>query len=417
MTKKSINEKPACPDCGSRQTITDYKHGEIICKCGLVLNDTLFNFGPETRAYDQEKMDKVARTGSPLKFAKQNLGLTTEIDHYDRDILGRSIPTERKAQLYRLRKWQRRARMGTSVDRNLSIALPELDRMCGHLNIPNNIKEECAQLYRKCVKERIVRGRSIESVVAAVIYLISRQRKLPKILDELESVSGVKKKDIGRSYRIICRRMKIRMPVTTAADYISRLASKAGVSGETQAKAIEILEKARKDGTISGRVPISMAAAGIYLAAEMTGDENAKQIKGISGVSEMGIKNRYNELKRFIDRDNGIEVLLEEEIETLDDMLGKVEKKKILLKFADELELSDETKKEAVEILEKVMENGFKLDPRKNINGYIEAAIYLSAMDNEKISLWKIEKVTKTSSTIIWDRKEKIKKALIGIEQ
>lgn len=199
--------KPKCSHCGSSDVVTDYKHGEILCrKCGSVLEDELFDFGPEWRAFDEEQKSKRARTGGPVKFAKLNKGLTTEIDRYDRDIRGGAIQPERKAQLYRLRKWQRRSRMRDSVQRNLSIALPELDRMCAYMNIPGTIKEECAMWYRKAVNKGLVRGRSIESVVAAVIYLISRKHHLPKTLEELAEVSGVKKKDIGRSYRFACRR-------------------------------------------------------------------------------------------------------------------------------------------------------------------------------------------------------------------
>lgn len=292
-----------CKACGNKYTIVDYKHGEVLCRnCGLVLIDTLFDFGPEWRAFDEEQMNKRARTGGPLRFAKQNIGLTTEIDRYDRDIKGSAIPSERKAQLYRLRKWQRRSRMGTSVDRNLSIALPELDRMCAHLNVPNNIKEESARLYRKCVNKGIVRGRSIESVIAAIIYLISRHHRLPKTLEELEGVSGVKRKDIGRSYRTICRRLGMRMPVITAADYVPRLASERGVSGETEAKAMELLEKARKCGIISGKVPISIAAAAIYLAANITKDKKAQKIAGFADVPESAIKNRYHELTKELEK-------------------------------------------------------------------------------------------------------------------
>ena len=292
-------EKETCTACGSDNSIVDYRHGEVLCKdCGLILNDKVFDFGPEWRAFDEDQMNKRARTGGPIKYAKQNIGLTTEIDRYDRDIKGSAIPTERKAQLYRLRKWQRRSRMGTSVDRNLSIALPELDRMCAHLNVSDNIKEECARWYRKCVNQGIVRGRSIESVIAAIIYLVSRNHHLPKTLDELREVSGVKKKDIGRSYRTICRRLNLRMPVITAADYVPRLASQLKVSGNTEAKAIEMLEKARKKGIIAGKVPISIAAAALFLAGRMTNDKSTQKIIGFSDIPESAIKNRYDELAK-----------------------------------------------------------------------------------------------------------------------
>jgi len=296
-----------CPDCGATNLITDYKHGEIVCPaCGLVLEDGLFDFGPEWRAFDEEQKSKRARTGGPVKFAKLNKGLTTEIDRYDRDIRGGAIQPERKAQLYRLRKWQRRSRMSDSVQRNLSIALPELDRMCAYLNIPNNIKEECAMWYRKAVNKGLVRGRSIESVVAAIIYLISRKHQLPKTLEELEEASGVKKKDIGRSYRFACRKLGLRMPVATPMDYVPRFASELGLSGETEAKAIEILQKAREKGVTSGRGPTGVAAAAIYLAGKLTNDKQTqKGIAGrLAGVTEVTIRNRYEEIAREL----GIEI-------------------------------------------------------------------------------------------------------------
>lgn len=300
----------SCMGCKNTKIIVDYRRGEVVCTdCGLIQDDILFDFGPEWRAFDEEQMNKRSRTGGPLRFAKQNIGLTTEIDRYDRDIKGSAVPSERKAQLYRLRKWQRRSRMGTSVDRNLSIALPELDRMCAHLNVAQNIKEECARWYRKCVNKGIVRGRSIESVIAAIIYLVSRQHQLPKTLRELEEVSGVKKKDIGRSYRTICRRLELRMPVVTAADYVPRLASELGVSGKTEAKAIEMLEKARKRGIISGKVPISIAAAAIFLAGRMTDDKQTETIIGFSEVPESAIRNRYEELIREFKRRDMLKTL------------------------------------------------------------------------------------------------------------
>lgn len=291
--------KKTCPGCNSPDIVIDYRHGEAVChNCGLVLEEELIDFGPEWRAFDEEQKARRSRTGGPVKFAKLSKGLTTEIDRYDRDIRGGPIEPERKAQLYRLRKWQRRSKMYDSVQRNLSIALPELDRICAYLNIPGNIKEECAMWYRKAVGGGLVRGRSIESVVAAVVYLISKQHKLPKTLEELEEASSVRRKDIGRSYRFICRRLKVKMPVATPMDYVPRFASKLGLSGETEAKAIEILEDARKRGITSGRGPTGIAAAAIYLAGKITNDKQTqKGIAGrLKGVTEVTIRNRYEEL-------------------------------------------------------------------------------------------------------------------------
>lgn len=295
-----MSNEAKCPECGG-DVVTDHKHAEVVCKdCGLVIEAGMFDFGPEWRAFDQEQQSKRARTGGPLKFAKLNKGLTTEIDRYDRDIRGGSIQPERKAQLYRLRKWQRRSRMSDSVHRNLSIALPELDRICSYLNIQDNIKEECAMWYRKAVSKGLTRGRSIESMVAAIVYLISRKHRLPKTLEELSEASGIKRKDIGKSYRFVCRKLELKMPVTTPIDYISKFASELRVSGETEAKAIDILEKARAKGITSGRGPAGSAAAALYLAGKLTKEKyTQKEIaERLDGVTEITIRNRYEELAR-----------------------------------------------------------------------------------------------------------------------
>lgn len=297
-----------CSSCRGTKFISDYERGEVYCKkCGLVIVDTLFDFGPEWRAFDREQLDKRARTGGLLRYAKLGKGLTTEIDRYDRDIKGRAIPAERKAKFYRLRKWQMRAKMATSLQRNLSKALPELDRMCSFLKISTNIKEECALLYRKCAEKGIVKGRSIESMIAAVIYFIGRKNKMPRTLEELETVSGVKKKMISGSFRKIVHEMKIKMPMATASDYIPSLAVKLGASGNTMAKAIELVEEARKSSVTTGKVPISVAIAALYLSADILKDERMKRDVKFPGIAENTIKSRYDELLKKVIKKEEIE--------------------------------------------------------------------------------------------------------------
>jgi len=300
-----------CPNCGSKRIISDHVHGESFCgNCGLVIEEKLFDFGPEWRAFDREDIDKRARTGGLLRYGKLTKGLTTEIDRYDRDIKGKAIPVEKKAEWYRLRKWQKRSRMATSLQRNLSIALPELDRMCSYLNIPTNIKEECARLYRKAAGGGLVKGRSIESMVAAVIYIITRQHHSPITLEELEEVSGKTKKDIGKSYRKIAQGFNLKIPTAGAIDYIPRLAIKLNASGRTLAKATDIVKKATDLSIVSGKVPISVAAAAVYLAGHTLNDQNIpKKIKGLMGTTKSTIQERYDDLKKHVlegenERDN-----------------------------------------------------------------------------------------------------------------
>ncbi|OYT27304.1 MAG: transcription initiation factor IIB [Candidatus Altiarchaeales archaeon ex4484_96] len=301
-TATKTREDEARKTCEHSKKIKDYRRGEVYCaKCGLILENTVFDFGPEWRAFDTEDSYKRSRTGSLLRDWKLSKGLTTEIDRYDRDIKGRVVPVERKASLYRMRKWQKRSRMATSLQRNLSVALPEIDRMCSYLNLPKNMKEEIARLYRKCAKKGVVKGRSIEGMVAAVIYIISRQHQSPIILEELEEVSGVSKKKIGKCYKKIRQNIEVEVPINKPADYVSRLASKLDVSGKTIAESYQIIKDVEDKGLATGRVPISVAAAALYIAGEKTNDPKIpKKIKSIPGASRNIIRKRKEEMEEVI---------------------------------------------------------------------------------------------------------------------
>ncbi len=94
---------------------------------------------------------KRARTGAPMTLTIHDKGLSTMIDWRNKDSFGRSISSKNRAQLYRLRKWQRRIRVSNATERNLAFALSELDRMSSALGLPRNIRENSARVYRDAV--------------------------------------------------------------------------------------------------------------------------------------------------------------------------------------------------------------------------------------------------------------------------
>ncbi|MFH0836171.1 MAG: transcription initiation factor IIB [Candidatus Micrarchaeota archaeon] len=308
-TKKSLkptqapaNPGVACPDCGSDRLKRDSEKGEIVCqKCGLVTEENLVHEGPEWRAFDAEQRASRARTGAPLKYMSPNKGLVTEIDQYNRDTRGGKIAPSQQAQLYRMRKWHKRASISNSIERNLAIALTELNRVASHLGLSENVRESSALLYRKCVEKGLIRGRQIESVVSAVIYAICRKYGIPRTLDEIAQVAQIPKKEIGRTYRLITQELGLKIPLTQPSFYINRFVTELKLSGETQKKARQILDEAMKKGLISGRGPMGVAAASVYIASVLTGERRTqKEVADVAGVTEVTIRNRYRELKKAL---------------------------------------------------------------------------------------------------------------------
>ena len=298
--KQKIEEISRCPVCGSVHLSKDYSRAELICKdCGLVIDEELIDQGPEWRAFDSDQREKRARTGSPMTYTIHDKGLSTMICWKNRDSYGKSIPTRNRAQLYRLRKWQRRVRISDATERNLAVALSALDRMASSLGLPRIVRETAAMIYRKAALKKLVRGRSIEGVTAAALYAACRQCLVPRTLDEISYIAHISRKEIGRTYRYVSRELGLKLLPTSSEDYISRFCSELKLSSDVQMKTLEILKEAARQEITSGRGPTGMAAASLYIASLLCGERRTqREIAEVAGVTEVTIRNRYKEIAK-----------------------------------------------------------------------------------------------------------------------
>ena len=287
-----------CPECGSLKLMRDYDAAEVVCMaCGYVIAEKLSNPGPEWRAFDDEQKTKRTRVGAPLTYTIHDKGLSTVIDWRDKRAVGKKFDPAQRMELYRLRKWQRRVRVSDSTERNLAVALSELSKVSSSLNLPKNIVETASVIYRKAIKKRLIRGRSIHNVTAAAVYMSCRQCGVPRTLDEIASASTLNKKDIGRSYRFMVRELDTFVPPSTSRNYAARFSNKLIVSGKAEAIAIKILEIAKQMKLTSGRGPTGIAAAATYIATVLMNERKTqREIAEIANVTEVTIRNRYKEL-------------------------------------------------------------------------------------------------------------------------
>jgi len=311
MARKKAKLTQRCPECGSFNITEDPTRGELICRnCGLVVKEEMIDTGQEWRAFDSEQMSKRARGGAPLTFTKHDKGMTTEIGKGLGELY--KVPAKKRAQYYRLTKWHKR--LIKSKDRNLSFALNELQRIVSFLNLPRSIHERIARYYEEAVNKGLVRGRSIESVIASLTYAVSREFDSPRTLDEISEASGVEKREIGRTYRYIARELNVRILPADPVTFVPRFCSMLGLSDRVQAKSIEILKKAKRYEITSGKGPTGVAAAAIYVASVLIGEKRTqREVADIVGVTEVTIRNRQKELVEKLGIEDEVEKRAREE--------------------------------------------------------------------------------------------------------
>jgi transcription initiation factor TFIIB len=267
-----------------------------------------------------DKNDKKGRGGAPISMQKFDKGLTTNVGEIS-DIYRLEAGQTRK--FLRLKKWQER--VSTSIERNLRLAMAELRRVASFLNLPSVVRDEASRVYNYVLQRGLVRGRSMESVIAACIYAACRSYNIPRTLDEISNASDVERKEIGRTYRFIIRKLKIKVTPSSPKDYISRFASILHLSPKSQNDALKVLKKADISELTSGRGPAGIAAAALYVAALMNDEKKTqREVADVAGITEVTIRNRYKEL---IDR-LGIEDKLKAKVGNLGTSDKKEEKKK-----------------------------------------------------------------------------------------
>ena len=134
------------------------------------------------------------RTGAPMTVMLHDKGLSTDIDWQNKDYSGKTI-NSRYHLSFRCVNGKSEAVYQTATERNLAMALAELDRMASRLELPNHSGSSRSQL-QKAVDKRLIRGRSIEGVAAASLYAACRQCGVPRTLDEIGQALRTGRKEI-----------------------------------------------------------------------------------------------------------------------------------------------------------------------------------------------------------------------------
>lgn len=287
-------EEFKCPNCGSTGFIENEAQGELICReCGTVVEEDRVRESASPRAFTAEEKERKARTGSPVTYTKAGKGIRTSIGSGGEV---RKVSPGKRGQYYRMQKWQ--SRLGESKDKRMQTALREIGRLVDTLNLPDTVKEEASRLYEKALEEEVIKGRRIERVSAALVYIVARNQRIPRTMKEVADSAGLEKRKLGQTYRYITKELDLDVRPVKPEDYLPRFSQELDLSGETQALARKYILEARKKSILAGRSPGSIVAAAIYLAASQRDEEITQtEIADTTDVTEVTVRKGYRDLK------------------------------------------------------------------------------------------------------------------------
>jgi transcription initiation factor TFIIB len=286
-----------CPGCSSVEMYRDTKTGETSCKvCGTVIEDRVIDRGPQY-ALDEDGISRM-HVGQPISSAQVNFGLTTTI--------GTNKELMKSKSGYRLRRAS--VQSLPYVEKSISIGLIEIKRVCATLKIIKIVEEDIARTYRDMVYKDMMRGRSMESIIAGLVYITCSIYEYPRLLSEVAFATHIKKGEINRAVQIIQRTKILRPKIVKANDLLSKISSELGMNAMSERIASEIISDAEKLGITEGKSPAVIASAALYIAGLVTGQKRTqREMALVTDITEVTVRSRVKELMQRLEIEENYE--------------------------------------------------------------------------------------------------------------
>ena len=292
-----------CKICGGNSWESDQVRGETSCtECGYVASENQIDPGAEW--VNHSDGEDRSRVGSPTTLTLSDKGLSTEIRKSDLTSGGgRRHGMSGKS----LRDWRRRQRIDQrsktrdSRIRNLSSAM-QFIRDRGDL--PPQIEQEAASLYRHSVDRGLVTGRSIRGVAAACVYITAREAKIPRKIEHIgkafDMISDVELKELKRTIRLVARNLGTNH-ITGPEEYFEKFHSDLGLPPYVLGEIRELWSKVKDDLSWQGKKPSGIAGVIIYRASQNSSSPRTQNdVCKVSGISEVTLRGLLKILNQML---------------------------------------------------------------------------------------------------------------------
>ena len=283
----------ACKICASDEWDTDVTRGETTCSvCGYVAAENMIDPGAEWVNHSQGT-DR-SRVGAPTTLTLSDKGLSSEISRID---LTSGAAKRHGMSGKQAREWRRRQRIDQrsktrdSRARNLTKAM-QFIRDRGDL--PPQIEQQAASLYRKSVENGLVTGRSIRGVSAACVYIAAREAKIPRRIEDIGQAfdmrSEVEEKELKRTIRLVARNLGTHH-ITGPEEYFERFHSELQLPPSVLGATRDIWKKVGENLSWQGKKPSGIAGVILYRASqESTSPRTQSEVCKVSGISEVTLR-------------------------------------------------------------------------------------------------------------------------------
>jgi len=139
------------------------------------------------------------------------------------------------------------------------------------------------------------------ALAAGSVYAACKLMGTLRLFREIGGASKVKKKELWRSCKIIVRKLGLKVPLEEPSAYVGRIAEALFLFKAVERKALAILEEVKGRRLLIGRIPQTVAAAAVYLAARLVVESvSQSEVAKAAQVTEVTVRNCMRVLERSL---------------------------------------------------------------------------------------------------------------------
>ncbi|KAJ3048926.1 transcription initiation factor IIB [Rhizophlyctis rosea] len=290
LPTKNLNVHLICKRCKdpNPDLAERFAEGDLVCRtCGLVVGDRIIDTRSEWRTFANSEdggddPSRVGAAGDPLLGGSSHLETTI--------IGGRNATSATSRDLNRVHN-----KTFGKTEKNLVQAFKNIQSMAERMSLSKLVVDSAKQLYKKVDDEKLLKGKTPEAISAACIYIACRENNVTRSFKEVCGATNVAKKEIGRIFKVLSNSvLQKQSEEISLTSYIGRFASTLDLDQTIQRTTNTVCDRATARGTLAGKSPISIVAACLYFAANMSHKTvSSKQIAEVAGCTEATLKNAY----------------------------------------------------------------------------------------------------------------------------
>ncbi|KAE9974383.1 hypothetical protein BLS_001772 [Venturia inaequalis] len=308
---QNLNIHLKCPECQEfpPNLIEEFSSGDTVCaSCGMVLASHVVDTRSEWRTFsnDDQGNDDPSRVGDAANPLLNGSQLQTTIAYGNGDARSRD-----------LNRVQTKANAEKST-KNLLAAYKQISTFCASYHIPTQVADTAHALYKLTDDAKAFKGKSMDGIIASVIFIACRQNKVPRTFKEITALTKVPKKEIGRTFKALERffvkyhkdnQTSVKGGVVAAeqtynstnssqaSDFCSRFCAVLNLSTRVGIMSGDLANYMLQKGVLAGRSPLSIAAVSIYMMSHLMGHpKSAKDISKACEVSDGTIRGAYKNI-------------------------------------------------------------------------------------------------------------------------